>query len=366
MPYQALPRGPVHFVRDAVESLRNLQAADRRSLTREVVLQLFSAATGLPQWLIRDDEVLDQQNMRQRFEQQVRGQPLACQAACETINRFKAGMNDPQRPLRVMFFSGPTGVGKTQLAKSLGSVLLSEREEKHQLIRLDMSEYAGFGAAERLLLDDQGEPSSWIRRVRQWPFGVLLLDEIEKADLRVFDILLGLLDEGRLTDRFGRTTSFASTVIIMTSNLGTRNQNALGFGNPAEAASGHIRREMSRMFRPEFLNRIDCIVPFSPISSQIAKEIAEKELQGLARREGFLQRNLRLTWSDNLVAHLAEVGFHPQYGARPLQRSVEQLVVAEVSRWLARQGSVESLTLHLSWDGELAIRAQANHSFSAT
>ncbi len=355
MPYHAPPRGPVQFVRDAVQRLKQIKETSDRKFTRDLVLQRFSLQTGLPEWLIRDEMPLDQATMNAWFTERVHGQPAAVLAACNTINRIKAGLQDPLRPLRVMFFSGPTGVGKTQLAKALGAHLLSAREEKQQVVRLDMSEYSGPGAADRLLMDDRGEPASWIRRVRHWPFGIILFDEIEKASSTVFDVLLGLLDEGRLTDRLGRTTSFASTIVIMTSNVGVRSSSALGFGDSQEADTSHIRREMRRTFRPEFLNRIDDIVAFSPLTPEVTRGITQKELHSLAKREGLSLRGVHLQWSDRVVDHLASVGFHAQLGARPLQRAVEQVVVAPLSRWLVEHHRPAPLRLSLDWRDQLVI-----------
>jgi ATP-dependent Clp protease ATP-binding subunit ClpC len=159
----------------------------------------------------------------------------------------------------------------------------------------------------------------------------LLLDEIEKASSDVFDVLLSLLDEGRLTDRYGQTTSFLSCVVIMTSNVGVRRGSSFGFG---EALDVDYASEVRKAFRPEFFNRLDYIIPFLPLKYEMVIAIAAKELQDLAGREGILKRSIKLEWTDRVVGELAKIGFHPELGARPLQKALETYIVAPLSRWM--------------------------------
>jgi ATP-dependent Clp protease ATP-binding subunit ClpC len=198
-----------------------------------------------------------------------------------------------------------------------------------------MSEYGGPGAASRLLTDARDEPSDFIRRMRQQPFTVLLLDEIEKASPDVFDVLLSVFDEGRLTDRYGRVTQFRSSVIVMTSNLGVERGEAFGFGKarPAESFDSAVRE----FFRPEFFNRMDRVVTFAALGEEVVRRIAEKELRDLAKREGLVKAELTLEWSEEVVEMLARVGFDAKYGARPLQRTMERWVVVPLAKFLVEK-----------------------------
>ncbi len=253
---------------------------------------------------------------------------------------------------RVLVILRPTGVGKTQLAKSLANYLFGASSHKLPLVRLDMSEFAGVAAGHRFLTDANGQPTAWIQQIRMRPLSVLLLDEIEKASSEVFDILLSLLDEGRLTDRLGRVTSFRTSVIIMTSNLGSRRSTALGFG---EGQSVDYATEVRRAFRPEFFNRLDAVVPFAPLDRAAIRSITEKELGDLRQREGLERYGRKITWTDRLLEHLAQDGFDAKLGARPLQRTIETLVVAPLSRWLVENGQNVANEIRLDWDERLRV-----------
>jgi ATP-dependent Clp protease ATP-binding subunit ClpC len=277
---------------------------------------------------------------------EVKGQEAACRVVAETVAVFKAGLNDPLRPLGVMLFCGPTGVGKTQLARSLAHFCFGHGAEKERLVRVDMSELGAPGAATRLLGDARGEPSELVRRVRAQPFLVVLLDEVEKAAPEVFDILLNLLDEGRLTDKSGRLTHFNSTFIVMTTNLGAAERGALGFGERWPTAPSSA--DLLSFFRPELYNRIDEIVQFAPLDRSAILAITKKELDAVVSRDGNLRRAIALEYDDAVVAWLADRGFDPRYGARELQRTIEAEVVTGIARLLAAEPSACKLTLRLS------------------
>ena len=211
------------------------------------------------------------------------------------------------------------------------------------------------GAALRFLGDGRGEPSPLVRQIRQQPFAVVLLDEIEKAAPEVFDLLLGIFDEGRLTDPYGRLTTFRSAVIIMTSNLGADRLEPFGFAR-ASAATPVYDDEAMSFFRPEFYNRIDSIVSFEPLALETMLQITANELREVAGREGLVRHNLKLEWSDAVVSHLAAHGYDRRYGARPLQRTIEQQVIVPVSRFLIENVPSQGASLRLDMkDGSIAI-----------
>ena len=262
---------------------------------------------------------------------------MAVDAVTNVVLRLKAGLCDPRRPVATMLFCGPTGVGKTQMARSLADYLFGQSESNEKpLIRLDMSEYGNWDAVDRLLIAADGEVAAWIGQLRAKPMSVVLLDEFEKSSSEVHDCLLSALDEGRLTDRFGRTTTLCGAIVILTSNVGSRSTSSAGFGGDD---AGAIRRAVEHEFRPEFLNRLDEVVTFEPLPPAVIEQIVEKELRSLARREILQVRRVQLSWDDSIVKRLAAVGFDPLLGARPLQRAIEREVVAKIARCLLTRGS---------------------------
>jgi ATP-dependent Clp protease ATP-binding subunit ClpC len=240
-----------------------------------------------------------------------------------------------------------------KFGKTLAEFCFGARGAKDRLVRLDMSEYSNWGAAQRLLHGPKGRPADWIERVRRQPFCVVLFDEFEKAAPEVFDVLLGLLDEGRLTDRFGRVTWFRSAIVIMTSNLGASASGSAGF----TADSGpNYESEISKFFRPEFFNRLDSIITFKPLVPAEIEAITRKELSELVAREGLAAANIQVTWSEKLVATMAREGYDQRFGARPLQRVIEQRVAIPLARWRVANAKVRNITLHLESDEQGLVK----------
>ena len=352
MPYHAFPGPAARFLR-ALCDRRGPRQASHEIAAADVVAQ-FTRQTGLPEIFLRDDLPLRFEEVRDEFERQIIGQDAATTAAGRLITKIKSGLTDPSRPYGVMLFCGPTGVGKTALARLLSEFCFGAAKAKDRLVRLDMSEYAGGNAPHRFLHATACKPAKWIEQVRQQPFCVLLLDEIEKAAPEVFDVILGMLDEGRLTDRFGRVTWFRSAIIVMTSNLGSTAPTALGFAGQGPPV---YESEVAKFFRPEFFNRLDEIITFNPLTRADVERIARKELSDLANREGFKSAGLRLEWSDELIGLLAREGHDYRFGARPLQRAIERIVVTPLARWRLKQRSLRDATLRLAIDssGKLAV-----------
>lgn len=375
MPYAPFPGPASAFSREMVD----IHVRDgKKPVTPSAVIDRFRRRTGLPELFLRDEIILKRDDVHAWFTQRVIDQPEACVAATNVVMTLKAGLNDPNRPPAVLLFCGPTGVGKTHMAQALATYFFGHGDDsgnsecgaqnidrktkqaeggssfrtpssefRARLIRLDMSEFGGFDAVYRLLGPPQGEPGELVKRIRRQPFSVLLLDEIEKAAADVFDTLMGVFDEGRLTDQYGRVTNFRSTIIIMTSNLGASQSRAIGFsGNDA---GPRYRDAAMRFFRPEFFNRMDQVVTFQPLKSEAIKAITLRELEAIAKREGLLRNGVRVAWSDALIERLASIGFDPRYGTRPLQRAVEREVVAPLARWLLEHFVRDGAIIRADW-----------------
>jgi ATP-dependent Clp protease ATP-binding subunit ClpA len=211
------------------------------------------------------------------------------------------------------------------------------------LIRIDMSEYQHPSQVTRFL-GTGTDPGKLVQQVRERPFAVLLLDEAEKATPEIFDAFLTVLDEGMLVDAFGRVTNFRNCIILLTTNLGATNRPSIGFGNRLPDDETY-RSAIGSFFRPEFVNRIDHVVVFQPLGKESIQLIAQKELEEVKLREGLAKRNLKISFTERVVAHIATVGFHEKYGARPLQRAVEDVVVKGLAKWLLENPAVENKAL---------------------
>ena len=331
-PYQPMPGKAATFLKKIIEQAQKIKLA---AIDSDYVIRMFLQETGLPDWMLRDDIPMSFEKINHHLTGRIIGQNHACEFVTQAVVNFKAAMNHPNRPICSMLFCGPTGVGKTQLAKTLAGYLFENRspdDEKQneskplrRLFRLDMSEYSYPWSATRLIEKEDGTPSALIQHVRRHPFSVVLFDEIEKADPGVFDMLLGLFDEGRLTDRLGRTTNFQSTIIIMTSNLGSGDSSGMGFGS---ADSSHrFSKAVRDFFRPEFFNRIDAVVPFGSLDPVSCRKIVQAEIARLTQREGLAQRQVTISASDDFIDDLVARGFDARYGARPLQRLIESTVL---------------------------------------
>lgn len=353
-PYRAMPGEASGFAKRLIDKAARKEHGT--TLERPSVTRQYKERTGLPDFLLDDTVPLEVETVYSAFVRSVKGQNAACRVMAETVLRFKAGLNDPHRPISVLLFAGPTGVGKTQLAKVFTRYLFGQTGSD-RLIRLDMSEFGGPGSADRLMGTYAEEPTPLVRGIRTQPFSVVLLDEIEKAAPEVFDLFMGIFDEGRYTDPFGRLTHFQSSVIIMTSNLGVTRRGSPGFHAGGTSAED-FRKAVMDFFRPEFFNRMDAIVPFTPLSPETFKDIALKEVDDLRNRETFLLRKLQLEVSPAILDRLLERGYDPKLGARPLQRALEEVVTSPVARYLALHPKLSNATLQLDLTPEGRTRIE--------
>ena len=302
----------------------------KEEVDEEDIAKVVSTWTGIPVARLGSGEREKLVHLEEILHQRVVGQDEAVKAVSEAVVRARAGIKDPNRPIGSFIFLGPTGVGKTELAKTLAEVLF---DDERNMVRIDMSEYMEKHTVSRLIGAPPGyvgydEGGQLTEAVRRHPYSVILLDEIEKAHADVFNVLLQVLDDGRLTDGQGRSVDFKNTLIIMTSNLGS----AEIMRKQGNIDRDDVQQMLMNFFRPEFLNRVDDIVVFKPLQAEQIKDIVKLVLKELAERLA-KQLEIKLTASDEAVAHLASAGFDPAFGARPLKR----LIVHTVENLLARK-----------------------------
>jgi ATP-dependent Clp protease ATP-binding subunit ClpB len=296
----------------------------RNNVTEEEVAEVVSKWTGIPVSRMLEGERDKLLRMESVIEERVVGQAEAVVAVANAIRRSRAGLSDPNRPIGSFLFLGPTGVGKTELTKALAEFMFDTEEA---MVRLDMSEFMEKHSVARMI----GAPPGYVgyeeggyltEAVRRRPYSVILLDEVEKAHPDVFNILLQVLDDGRLTDGHGRTVDFRNTVIVMTSNLGSQRIQELAGEANYERMKAACMEVVGQHFRPEFVNRVDDVVVFHPLGREEIRKIVDIQLASLQRRLAEREIGLRLT--DAARDRLGEAGFDPVYGARPLKRAIQQ------------------------------------------
>jgi ATP-dependent Clp protease ATP-binding subunit ClpC len=337
-------------------------------VTAEAIAEVVSRQTGIPVASLTQEEKDRLLGLEEHLHERVVGQDEAVRVVADAVLRSRAGLASPDRPIGSFLFLGPTGVGKTELARALAEVLFGSEE---RMVRLDMSEYQERHTVSRLVGAPPGyvgheEAGQLTEVVRRHPYSLLLLDEVEKAHPDVFNILLQVLDDGRLTDSQGRTVDFANTVIVMTSNLGseaiTRRGAGIGFGPGGADADEEARREqilrpLREHFRPEFLNRIDEVVVFRQLTSEQLRQITDLLLE--KTRSLVHSQGIAVEFTGAAVDWLAERGYEPEYGARPLRRTIQREVDNQLSRLLldGRVKEGDRVTVDVE-DGRLAFRTQ--------
>jgi ATP-dependent Clp protease ATP-binding subunit ClpB len=314
----------------------------KEEVDEEDIAQVVSRWTGIPVSKLLEGEVQKLLHLEKELHKRVIGQDEAVTAVAEAVLRARSGLNDPLRPIGSFIFLGPTGVGKTELARALAKSLF---DDQNTMVRIDMSEYQEKHTVARLIGAPPGyvgyeEGGQLTEAIRRRPYAVVLFDEIEKAHYDVFNLLLQILDDGRLTDGQGRTVDFKNTIIIMTSNIGSQRilEYKGGFaGEGYERMKQAVLDEMRHHFRPEFLNRVDEIIVFHSLAEEHLKEIIEIHLGYL--RERLAERHINLELTDTAKIHLVRVGYEPAYGARPLKRAIQKEVETPLGR-LILQGTV--------------------------
>jgi ATP-dependent Clp protease ATP-binding subunit ClpB len=309
----------------------------KEEVDAEDIAEIVAHWTGIPVQKLIEGEGEKLLRLPEHLHQRVVGQDEAINLVSDAVIRARSGINDPNRPLGSFIFLGPTGVGKTELARALAEYLF---DDEHNMIRIDMSEYMEKHSVSRLIGAPPGyvgfdEGGQLTEAVRRRPYSVLLFDEIEKAHYDVFNVLLQILDDGRLTDSHGRTVDFKNTLVIMTSNIGSQNlidQMGAGISDSSDQANQKklVLQELRQHFRPEFLNRVDDTVVFHPLLQEHMSSIIKIQLERLKKR--LQEKNISLRLTDKAVDFLAEVGYDPVYGARPLKRAIQKKLETELAR----------------------------------
>ncbi len=351
------------YVRDAVfpgkvaNFLRRLATRHpREEVGKEQVTQYFHATSGLDLRLLKKATPWSREQVITELRDHLIGQPDAVEAAADALMACKAGLNDPDRPLASYLFVGPTGVGKTECAKALARVLFSDIT---RLLRFDMNEYGAPGSAARLVGTFHDPDGLLTSSVRRQPFCVLLLDEIEKAHPEVFQLLLQLLSDGRLTDARGRTVDFTQTLVVLTSNLGAQEAGrTIGLTSKVAQEGLSYRRAVEDFFSPEFFNRLDRIVVFSRLERAEVAELAQRLLKKFLRREGLVRRQCHLQISRAAMEKVVDLGFHPKLGARALKRSIEAAIASPLAKKLSTLDGGSPTVITLTAEPELTVNVR--------
>ena len=359
------------------QRLKKIQSSRRilkEEITEEDIAAVVARWTHIPVTRMLEEEAVKLQRMEEVMRERVRGQDEAIVKIAEAVKRSRAGISDPDRPIGSFIFLGPTGVGKTELAKTLAHFMFNDEKA---LIRIDMSEFMERYSISKLIGAPPGyigyeEGGSLTETVRHRPYSVLLFDEIEKAHPEVFNLLLQVLDNGRLTDSKGRTANFKNTIIILTSNLGSeyinRLEHKIGFSQAKDHGAktdfdeikGKIMESLKNYFRPEFLNRLDDIIIFNPLSRETIREIVEIQLRQV--RERLAAKRIELELTPPVLDYLAQNGFSPEYGVRPLKRLIQNKILNPVAEFIISrkmdQGGVAAVEIK---DGEPQIELKKVH-----
>lgn len=352
---------------DKLQKLQKTRRILKEEINEEDIADVVARWTGIPLTKMLEEERAKLARMAQELQGRVVGQEKAIKSVSEVIRRSRAGISDPNRPIGSFIFLGPTGVGKTELTKALASFMFND---ERSLIRVDMSEYMERHSVSKLIGSPPGyvgheESGQLTEAVRHRPYSVVLFDEIEKAHPEVFNVLLQVLDEGKLTDSKGRTVNFKNTVIILTSNIGSQyieQMESLGFGikNEKETYEGtkeNVLKALKNHFRPEFLNRLDEVIVFDILSPESIRQIVKLRIDQVATR--LKDKEIDLIVSDEALDILAKEGYDPHYGARPLNRLIQNKILNPVATYIIENGSNKDDTVYVTISkGELVVETK--------
>ncbi len=361
MPYEGMPGTPIRFL-ERLMLHRSPSDQTGATITQAEVTERFCKESGLPVFMVDPDIPMDLSLVTRYFEQNIFGQQQAVNAVVDTLATVKMGLSRKDKPIASLLFTGPTGVGKTELAKTLAAYMFGSRD---RMIRFDMSEFAdpysiyrlsGYSSQEGLLSD----------AVRKEPFCVILFDEVEKADQGFFDLLLQILGEGRLTDGSGRLVNFCSTIILMTSNIGVDilKRSAVSLiGKNKKQALSHLSEqldgEVQKFFRPELYNRIDKVVIFRPLDPSGIRKVVDREIEKLYKRDGIKYRKINLAIKKDVYDHFGRIGYDENYGARFLQRTLREKLVIPLARAINHFDSDDQLVVEVVLeDGQIKVLAE--------
>jgi ATP-dependent Clp protease ATP-binding subunit ClpB len=324
-------------------------------VSEEDIAEVVSRWTGIPVSRLLEGEMKKLLHLADELHKRVVGQDEAVTAVAEAVLRARSGLKDPNRPIGSFIFLGPTGVGKTELARALAEALF---DDERAMIRIDMSEYQEKHTVARLIGAPPGyvgyeEGGQLTEAVRRRPYSVILFDEIEKAHHDVFNLMLQILDDGRLTDGHGRTVDFRNTIIIMTSNIGSHRileYRGAFQGYEYERMKEAVLEELRRHFRPEFLNRVDEIIVFHALSEEHLKQIVDIQVDRLRQR--LAERHIKLELTPEARSYLVHVGYDPHYGARPLKRAIQKEIETPLARLILEGRVREGQTVVVGVDEE--------------
>ncbi len=351
-PYAGMPGKAIRFMERIIHNRVLAQSGNGKWITKKHIIEAFSEETGIPLLITDPDISFDSNIVESHFKKQLFGQNEAITSIVDMLAVVKSAMTNLNKPIASFIFAGPTGVGKTELAKILAGFIFSDR---HRIVRFDMSEYSSFQSIVKLL-GTEHKTGHLASAIRKNPFCILLFDEIEKAHQKFNEILLQILEEGRLTDGTGVEISFCSTIIIMTSNIGISkiNQTPVGFGTLSENKNFKISllREIRKYFAPEVFNRIDHSIIFYPISEDITELIVRRELEQLKNREGLKYRKTSIHITDKAIHLLAQKGFDPAYGARNIQRTIRREIAIPLSKQLNQFDQEDHLIIQIDEVGQ--------------